>query len=130
MNFSKLSSNDRLAAIAGVVVVVTGLISLYTSWGALVILSLLSGAGVLFVVLQPQIAPAVRLPMPKGTLMLGLGVVATVVLLIVTVSWLDYILTPPIFVFDTIQFMIGLVAAIVMLWTGWTAYAAERSTAS
>ena len=128
MNFSALSSNDRLAAIAAVVVIITGLISVAQQWGALVFLSLAAGVAVLFVVLQPQIAPAVKLPMTKGLLLLGLGAIATVVLLVVALSWIDYILTPPILVFDTIQFFIGVIAAIVMLFAGWRAYQSEKGT--
>jgi hypothetical protein len=128
MNFSALNANDRLAAVAAVVVIITGLISIAQAWGPLVFLSLAAGVGVLFVVLQPQIAPAVKLPMTKGALLLGLGAIATVVLLVVALSWIDYILTPPIFVFDTIQFFIGVVAAIVMLFAGWRAYQAEKGT--
>jgi len=126
--FSTLSANDRLAAVAAAVVIITGLISIATQWGPLVFLSLAAGVGVLFVVLQPQIAPAVKLPMTKGVLLLGLGASATVVLLVVALVWIDYILTPPIFVFDTIQFFIGVVAAIVMLFAGWRAYQAEKGT--
>lgn len=126
--FSTLSANDRLAAVAAVVVIITGLISIATQWGPLVFLSLAAGVGVLFVVLQPQIAPAVKLPMTKGVLLLGLGAIATVVLLVVALIWIDYILTPPIFVLDTIQFFIGVVAAIVMLFAGWRAYQAEKGT--
>ncbi|MEX0630940.1 MAG: hypothetical protein WEE67_07520 [Chloroflexota bacterium] len=128
MNFSALNANDRLAAVAAVVVIITGLISIAQAWGPLVFLSLAAGVGVLFVVLQPQIAPAVKLPMTKGLLLLGLGAIATLVLLVVALSWIDYILTPPIFVFDTIQFFIGVVAAIVMLFAGWRAYQAEKGT--
>src|SRR3972149_379931 len=95
MNFSALSANDRLAAIAAVVVVITGVISLAWAWGALVILSLLAGVGVLFVVLQPQIAPSTKLPMTKGLLMLGLGSVSTIILVVVALSFINYILTPP-----------------------------------
>lgn len=79
-------------------------------------------------VLQPQIAPAVKLPMTKGVLLLGLGAIATVVLLVVALVWIDYILTPPIFVFDTIQFFIGVAAAVVLLYAGWRAYQAEKGT--
>lgn len=128
--FANLSANDRLAAIAAVVVIITGLISIATAWGPLVFLSLAAGVGALFVVLQPQIAPAVKLPMTKGVLLLGLGAIATVVLLVVALVWIDYILTPPIFVVDTIQFFIGVVAAVVLLYAGWRAYQAEKGTTS
>jgi hypothetical protein len=127
MNFSALSANDRLAAIAAAIVVITGLISIAQQWGALVFLSLAAGVVALFVVLQPQIAPAVKLPMTKGVLLLGMGVISTVVLLVVALQWIDYILTPPIFVFDTIQYFIGVIAAVVLLFAGWRAYQAEKS---
>jgi len=128
MNFSTLSANDRLAAIAAAIVVITGLISIAQDWGALVFLSLAAGVVALFVVLQPQIAPAVKLPMTKGVLLLGMGAVSTVVLLVVALQWIDYILTPPIFVFDTIQYFIGVIAAVVLLFAGWRAYQAEKGT--
>jgi hypothetical protein len=128
MNFSALSSSDRLAAIAAAVVIITGLISIASQWGALVFLSLAAGVVALFVVLQPQIAPAVKLPMTKGVLLLGMGAISTVVLLVVALQWIDYILTPPILVPDTIQFFIGVIAAIVLLFAGWRAYQAEKGT--
>ena len=128
MNFSTLSANDRLAAIAAASVVITGLISIAQDWGALVFLSLAAGVVALFVVLQPQIAPAVKLPMTKGVLLLGMGAISTVVLLVVALQWIDYILTPPIFVFDTIQYFIGVIAAVVLLFAGWRAYQAEKGT--
>jgi len=128
MNFSTLSANDRLAAIAAAIVVITGLISIAQDWGALVFLSLAAGVVALFVVLQPQIAPAVKLPMTKGVLLLGMGAISTLVLLVVALQWIDYILTPPIFVFDTIQYFIGVIAAVVLLFAGWRAYQAEKGT--
>jgi hypothetical protein len=42
---------------------------------------------------------------------------------------MGYILTPPILIFDSIQFIIGLVAAIVMAFAGWRAYQSEKGTA-
>ena len=48
MDFSKLSSNDRTALIAAVVVVVTALISVANNWGVFMILSLLAGLAVIF----------------------------------------------------------------------------------
>jgi hypothetical protein len=128
MNFSTLSANDRLAAIAAAIVVITGLISIAQDWGALVFLSLAAGVVALFVVLQPQIAPNVKLPMTKGVMLLGMGAISTVVLLVVALQWIDYILTPPIFVFDTIQYFIGVIAAVVLLFAGWRAYQAEKGT--
>ena len=130
MNFSALTSNDRLAVIAAIVVVITGVISLASRWGILVAVSALAAAAVVFIVLQPQIAPTVKLPMSKGTLMLGLSATSVVILVVVALTWLEYILTPPIFVFDTIQYFVGMIAAAVMTWAGWQTFQAEKGTAA
>jgi hypothetical protein len=129
MDFSKLSSNDRTALIAAVIVTVTGLISVTNNWGVFMILSLLAGLAAVFVVLQPQVAPAMKLPAPKGVSLLGAGGVATVATGLTAIDWLGWIFDHLIS-FDTIQFVAGLVAAIVLLYAGWMAYTSERGTAA
>jgi hypothetical protein len=127
--FSALNANDRMAAVAAVIVLVTGIISLANQWGFLMVLPILAGVGVLGVIFQARMAPATKLPMTKGTLLLALGAGAAVIWVIVTIQWIEYILTPPIFIFDSIQFIIGLVAAFVMAFAGWRAFQAEKGTA-
>ncbi len=128
MDFSKLSSNDRTALIAAVIVTVTGLISVTNNWGVFMILSLLAGLAGVFIVLQPQLAPAMKLPAPKGLSLLGAGGVATVATGLTAIDWLGWIFDHLI-AFDTIQFVAGLVAAVVLLYAGWMAYNGDRGTA-
>jgi hypothetical protein len=129
MDFSKLSSNDRTALIAGVIVVVTALISVANNWGVFMILSLLAGLAAVFIVLQPQLAPATKLPAPKGVSLVGAGGVATVATGLTAVDWLGWIFDHLIS-FDAIQFLVGLGAAVALLYAGWMAYTAERGTAA
>jgi glucan phosphoethanolaminetransferase (alkaline phosphatase superfamily) len=127
--FSALNANDRMAAIAAVIVVITGVISVANQWGVLMFVPILAGAGVLFIVFQARVAPAAKLPMTRGTLLLGLGAIAALIWAAVTLQYLGYILTPPILIFDSIQFIVGLVAAIVMAFAGWRAYQSEKGAA-
>ena len=88
MNFSALSANDRLAAIAAAIVTITGLISLNNDWGILMALSLLAGLGALVVVLLPVVAPTAKLPVSKGLALVALGGVATAAVLLTAFNWI------------------------------------------
>jgi uncharacterized membrane protein YuzA (DUF378 family) len=129
MDFSKLGQYDRIALAAAVVVVATGLLSLANDWGLLMAISLLAGIGVLFVVLQPQIAPAMKLPATRGMTLLALGALAVLATGLTAFNWLGWIFDHLVS-FDTIQFIVGLIAAVVMAYAGWMAYQGERPTAS
>jgi len=124
-----LSANDRLAAITAVIVIITGLISLNNDWGILMGLSLLAGVGALVVVLLPVVAPTAKLPVSKGMSLLAMGGVATVAFLLTAFNWVGWIFDHLVAV-DTLQFLVGLVAAIVLLYAGWRAYQAEKGTTS
>jgi hypothetical protein len=128
MDFSKLSQNDRITLGAGAVVVVTALLSISNEWGALMFLSLAAGIGAIALVLQPFFAPQVTLPATKATVLLGLGAVATVATGLSGLNWLGWIVEH--FArFDTIQFLTGLAAAVVLLVIGFQAFQAERTAA-
>jgi hypothetical protein len=128
MDFSKLSQNDKMALGAGAVVAITGLISVANNWGIFMVLSLLAGLLAVFVIVQPQVAPATRLPATKGVLLLAAGGIAVIASGLTAIDWMGWILEH-IASFDTLQFVIGLIAAIVLAWIGWTAYNAERGKA-
>jgi hypothetical protein len=129
MDFSKLSQNDRLTLGAGVVVVVTALLSFSNDWGALMILSMAAGAGAIGVVLQPSFAPTATLPITKGTAIFGLGAIATVATGLSGLNWLGWILENVVN-FDTIQFLTGLAAAMILLAIGFQSFQAERTAAA
>ena len=121
MNFSALSQNDRLALGAEVVVVITALLSLSNDWGLLMAVSLLAGLAVLAVVFQPQVAPAMKLPTSRGLALLALSALAVLATGLTAINWLGWILGHLV-AFDTIQFLVGVVASVVMAWAGWRAY--------
>ena len=124
MNFSKLSYFEKVAAVAAVVVVLTALISLANDWGILMAISLLAGLAALVVIFLPQTAPSTTLPGSKGSLLTAAGAVATVVTAVVAVSWIGWI-GEHLGTFDTLQFLLGLVAAVVLAWAGWQVLRAE-----
>ena len=128
MDLTKLSQNDKLALIAGAVVAITALLALGDGWGTLMIVSLLAGIGIVAVVLMPMLAPSAKLPAPRGLSLLALGAAATIATAIVAVDWLGYIFDE-LADFETIIFLLGLVAAIVAAYAGWVAYSKERGSA-
>jgi hypothetical protein len=121
---SKLSSNEKMAVYASAVVVVTGIVSLVNDWGGLIILPLVAALGMLLVLFAPSIMPNNRLPGSKGSLMVILGGVAALFWVIAALTWLDWIFGH-LGTFDTLQFLVGLIASLVMGWTGWQAFQAE-----
>ena len=121
MDLSKLSSYERMAVLASAVVLVLGTVSLVNDWGSLLIVPVLAALIVLGGILLPQLAPTVNLPAPKGLVMLLGGAAAALFWVIAAISWLDWILGH-LGAFDTLQFLVGLVASLVMAWAGWKAY--------
>jgi hypothetical protein len=128
MTFSALSGNDRTAAVAALIVVITGVVSIVWRWGFLMVIPLLAGLLVLFVLFQGRIAPNVKLPATKGMLILGAGAAAALFWILVALQWLGYI-TDNLVSIDVIQFFVGLAASIVLLLAGWRAYQAEGGAA-
>jgi hypothetical protein len=128
--FSALSGTDRMAAVAAIVVASTAVISLAWAWGVLMLIPLVAALFVLFVVFKDRVAPNANLPMTRGMSLLIAGAAAALIWVVVTFQWIGYILEPPIFTLDTIQFLIGLVASLVLLFAGWRAYQADSTTAA
>ena len=125
MDLSKLSQNDRITLGAAAAVAVTALLSISNDWGALMFLSLVAGAGAIAVILQPMLAPTVKLPVTKAQALVGLGGLATVATGLTALNWLGWIIEHPA-KFDTIQFLVGLAAAIVLFVVSFQAFKAER----
>ena len=127
MDLSRLSANDRILALAATVVTVTGVISVVNGWGAILVLAVLAGLGALGVIVAPHLAPSARLPGAKGSLLVILGAVAVLSWIPVVIVWLTWIVEYFATV-DTLQFLSGFVAAMVMAWAGWVAFTAEGRT--
>ena len=128
MSFSKLHAGDRRIVIVAVVVIVTAITSIADRWGLGAVLGLLGGAAAAAVVLLPQLAPTVQLPVTRGLALLGAGGVAAVGFILAALRWSSYL-----FDFGSIfnlLFDVGLVGSIVLAWLGWSAYQGERSSAA
>jgi len=129
MDLSKLSQHDRITLGTAAAVAVTALLSISNAWGALMFLSLAAGIGAIAVILQPMLAPTVKLPVTKAQALVGLGGVATVATGLTALNWLEWIIEHP-GKFDTIQFLVGFAAAIVLFATSFQAFKAERAAAA
>lgn len=124
MDFSRLTQNEKTAALAAAVLVVAGLIAATTySTYAITWVAILAAVGMLFVVLQPQIAPKVNLPGSKGSLMVVLGGIAGVIMVLALLTTVTFIFVA--FGFADILFLAAILAGVTMAWTGWTAFQAE-----
>jgi len=132
MNDSSLTATDRRIVLTGGIAAIVGILSFLDpngSWGTIMALTLLAGLGAVFVAMQPQLAPSTKLPMKKGLLVLILGGVATGATALAMLTYLGYI-TRNIVDFFTLSMIVGLVASIVLLLTGWRLYQAELPAAA
>lgn len=127
MDFSKLGQHERTAMIAAAVLVVAGLIAAatYAIYG-FVWLAVVAALGLLFVVLQPQIAAGVQLPGSKGSLMVLLGGIAGAVMVLTLLARFGLVLVE--FGFADIMFLAAVAAGVVAAWAGWQELQAEGGT--
>lgn len=128
MDFSKLSAGDKRLLIAAAVALLGGIISIIDRWGVGGIIGGLAALGVILVLLQPQLSPAMKLPAPKATLLLGLGGVAAVGFILSALQYIEYI--GNVGRIYTLLFDIGLVAAIVLAYLAWMGYQVAQRTAA
>jgi hypothetical protein len=119
MDFSKLSSNEKLAVYGAVAAIVGSFISLSTGTGSL---GLLSGIAMLVIVFLPQFSPTTKLPGTKGSLMLVVGGLAALFSLLALLAWLPYLgLFGGIF----IGLLISIAGGLLMGWAAWQEFQAE-----
>lgn len=131
MKFSSLSASDRRTLVLGAIVAIAGILSFMDpsgSWGAVVVIGILGGLLAVYVAVQPQMAPAMKLPATKGMLLLAAGGAAALGFVIAGLTWFSYVIEVT-RVFSII-FDVGLVAALALLWFGWLAYQAEPKAAA
>ena len=120
---SSKSAPRRATLVAGAIVAVTAVLSINSEWGAVMALSLIAGIGTIAI----ELLPTVKLPAPRGLTLLALGATATLATSLAAIDWLGWIFEHLVS-FDTVQFLTGLVAAVVLLATGYGRYQAERSS--
>jgi hypothetical protein len=126
MNLSSLSASDKRTLVLGAIVAVAGILSFMDpsgSWGVIVVIGILGGLLAVYVAIQPQMAPSMKLPATKGMLLLVAGAAAALGFVVAGLTYFGYVLEVT-RVFSII-FDIGLVASIVLLWFAWLAYQAE-----
>src|SRR5262245_16866891 len=92
MDFSKLSASDKRILILALVVGVGFVVSVVDRWGFGGIVGGLAGLGVAGVILQPQLAPTMKLPAPKATLLVILGAVAGLGFIVSGLQYLEFLL--------------------------------------
>jgi hypothetical protein len=122
MDFSKLSSNDKLAAIGAVLAIVGA----FLSFGGGGSFGVLTGIAMLVIIFLPQFSPATKLPGSKGSLMMIVGGVSA----LGAILGLLAILT----VFGAFAFyggsyfigaLIGTGGQALMAWASWQTFQAE-----
>jgi hypothetical protein len=113
--------------VAAAVVLILGIVSLVNEWGGLMIVPILAAAVVLGGILIPQLSPSTRLPASKALVMLVAGAAAGLFWLIAALTWFEWI-TGHLGSFDTLQFLVGLAASLVLAWAGWREYQAAAGT--
>jgi hypothetical protein len=126
--FAKLDSSDKRIVIASIGVMIGGVVSIIDSWGVGGILGGIAGLGAAYVVLQPQLSPAMKMPAPKATLLLGLGGIAALGFILSALQWFEYFTN--IGRIYTLLFDLGLVSAIVLAYFAWMGYQADKGAAA
>jgi hypothetical protein len=118
MDFSKLSSNDKLAAIGAGLAILGALFS-FGGGGSF---GLLTGVAMLVIVFLPQLSPSTQLPGSKGSLMMVVGGVGGLGALVALLALFSY-------GFFMGGYFIGLLLSIVggllMGWASWQEFQSE-----
>jgi hypothetical protein len=127
MDLSKLSAADKRVLYAAVGVIIGGIVGIIDVWGFGSNIGLIAGLAAVAVVLQPQLMPTMKLPAPKGTILLACGAIAAGGFALSILTWLSYALD--ITRIYTILFDLGFVAALLLLYFTWTEYKATMPAA-
>jgi hypothetical protein len=128
MNFSSLSSNEKLAAYGAIAAIVGTLLTVVSGAGGLaggLWLTLLLGVVMLAIVFMPQWSPQTSLPGSKGSLMLvvgGIAALGAVLGLLTLLTWFRFLGDAPLFI---IGLLLGIVGGAVMGWAAWQEFQAE-----
>jgi hypothetical protein len=124
MDLSKLSAAEKRIFYAAAVATFGGLVALIDNWGIGGTVGFLGALAALVVLLLPQLAPAVKLPAPRSTVLFACGIAAGGGFALGAITYLEYL-------FDfgriySILYDVGLVAAIVLLALTYMDYMAEQ----
>ena len=129
MDFSKLSSNEKLAAYGAIAGVAGAVIAAIGGWGGVLWLTLLLSLAMIAILFLPQWSPQTTLPGSKGSLMLIVGGVAAVSSLLALLSFFSVLgLLAAYGGLAPIGLLIGIVGGLVMGWAAWQQFQAEGGT--
>ena len=128
MDLSKLSAADKRILYAAVGVIVGGIVGIIDAWGIFATLGLLGGLAAAFIVLQPQLAPSVKLPMPRATALFAAGAIAAGGFALAILTYLRYALD--LGRIYTLLFDLGFIAALALAWFTWAEYKKAMPAAS
>lgn len=118
MDFSKLSSNEKLAAIGAVAAILGALLS-FGGGGSF---GVLTGVAMLLIIFLPQFSPSTKLPGSKGSLMIVVGGVSALGALLALLAWLPYL---GLFGGVFIGLLLGIAGQLLMGWASWKEFQAE-----
>jgi hypothetical protein len=134
MDMSRLNSNERLAVYGAGASIIGAILTLfgYGFGGGGLWLTFLLSLAMLFVVFQPQWAPATKLPGSKGSLMVIIGGVAALGALIALFSLLSFfgLLAgfAGFFLLPLLGLLVGIVGGAMMGLAGWREFQSEGGT--
>lgn len=118
MDFSKLSSNEKLAVYGAV----AAIIGAFLSFGGGGSFGVLTGLAMLVIIFLPQFSPTTKLPGSKGSLMVLVGGLAALGALLALLAWLPYL---GLFGGVFIGLLLGLAGQLLMGWAAWQEFQAE-----
>lgn len=131
MDFSKLNSNERLAAWGAIASIIGGVLVFFGSYGAGggLLLTLILGIAMLAVVFLPQWSPATTLPGSKGSLMLVIGGIAAIGALLGLLAFLSFLgllaAYAGFFLIPLLALLLSIVGGVMMGLGGWREFQAE-----
>jgi hypothetical protein len=124
MNFSKLSSNEKLAVYGAILVIVGALLGFGGEGGGG--FGLLPGLAMLVIIFLPQFSPTTQLPGSKGSLMLIVGGLSALGALF---SLLGLLTVLGLFAFYGgvlfVGLLLGIVGGLLMGWASWQEFQSE-----
>jgi hypothetical protein len=124
MDFSKLSSTDKLGVYGSVALIIGAIIGGTVS--AVGWLGVLAAIAMLAVIFLPQMSATTTLPGSHGSLMVLTGGIAAVVMILGLLSGIGWLgLYFSILPLQAIFFLIAVAGGLVMGWAGWQAFQAE-----
>lgn len=125
MDWSRLSSNDKLAVYGAIASVIGPVLASMGFGFGVGWITLLLALAMLAIIFLPQLSPGTELPGSKGSLMVivgGIAGVSALLALLTSLGWLGYFGSNVIFV---LGWLIGIAGGLLMGWAGWQAFQAE-----